>query len=204
LPEAYTAMGLSYFIWGKFEEASASVGKAIELDQDDFIAHWTLGRIQFSTGRSEQAVESFRHVIEIRPSFITAHSDLCQTLEGLGRTDEARAAAQRLVEMMPNYLLQNPDDSRARIVYAHMLITLGKTEIATKEAKAAIESAPGDSVMLYNAACLYAKLGETRRAIDTLRQGIEAGVTNFQWMKHDPDLNSLRADPEFIELTVGK
>jgi adenylate cyclase len=204
LPEAYTAMGLSYFIWGKFDEASASVGKAIELDPDDFIAHWTLGRIQFSTGRSEQAVESFRHVIEIRPSFITAHSDLCQTLEGLGRGGEAKSAAQRLVEMMPNYLLQNPDDSRARIVYAHMLITLENPEIAIREAKAAIDSAPGDSVMLYNAACLYAKLGETRRALDTLRQGIEAGVTNFQWMKHDPDLNSLRAEPEFIEMTVGK
>lgn len=204
LPEAYTAMGLSYFIWGKFDEASASVGKAIELDPDDFIAHWTLGRIQFSTGRSEQAVISFRHVIEIRPTFITAHSDLCQTLEGLGRTDESIVAAQRLVDMMPNYLLQNPDDSRARIVYAHMLFSIGKAEVAVVEAQAAIESAPGDSVMMYNAACLYAKLGETRRAVDTLRQGIDAGVTNFQWMKHDPDLNSLRADPEFIELTVGK
>ncbi len=204
LPEAYTAMGLSYFIWGKFEEASASVGKAIELDPDDFIAHWTLGRIQFSTGRSEQAVESFRHVIEIRPTFITAHSDLCQTLEGLGRSQEAKNAAQRLVEMMPTYLLQNPDDSRARIVYAHMLISVGKAEVAVIEAKAAIDSAPGDSVMLYNAACLYAKLKETRRAVDTLRQAIDAGVTNFQWMKHDPDLNSLRDDPEFIELTVGK
>jgi adenylate cyclase len=204
LPEAYTAMGLSYFIWGKFDEASASVGKAIELDPDDFIAHWTLGRIQFSTGRAEQAVSSFQHVIEIRPSFITAHSDLCQTLEGLGRSEEAKAAAKRLVEMMPNYLLQNPDDSRARIVYAHMLITLGKVDVAVAEAQAAIESAPGDSVMLYNAACLYAKLNETRRALDTLRQAISAGVTNFQWMKHDPDLNSLRAEPEFIELTVGK
>ncbi len=204
LPEAYTAMGLSYFIWGKFDEASASVGKAIELDPDDFIAHWTLGRIQFSTGRSEQAVTSFRHVIEIRPTFITAHSDLCQTLEGLGRSEEAKGAAQRLIDMMPNYLLQNPDDSRARIVYAHMLLTTGKTQVAIIEAQAAIESAPGDSVMLYNAACLYGKLGETRRALDTLRQAINAGVTNFQWMKHDPDLNSLRDDAEFIELTVGK
>jgi len=45
---------------------------------------------------------------------------------------------------------------------------------------------PGDSVMLYNGACLYSRLGETRRAIDTLRQAVAAGVTNFGWMKHDP------------------
>jgi len=42
LPEAYTAMGLSYFVWGKLEEASASSRKAVELDPDDFVAHWTL------------------------------------------------------------------------------------------------------------------------------------------------------------------
>ena len=47
LPEAYAAMGLSYFIWGKFDEAAASGRKAIELDPDNFIAYWTLGRIQF-------------------------------------------------------------------------------------------------------------------------------------------------------------
>ena len=204
LPEAYTAMGLSYFVWGKFEEASASVAKAIELDPDDFIAHWTLGRIQFSTGRSELAVASFEHVLEIRPTFITAYSDLSQTLEGLGRTEEAKSAARRLVEMSPNYLLQNPDDSRARMIYAHMLCTIGKPDIGMVEAQAAIEAAPGDSVMLYNAACLYGKLGEVRRAVDTLRQAIDAGVRNFPWMKHDPDLNSLRDDPEFIALTDGK
>ena len=54
LPEAYTAMGLSYFIWGKFDEAAASVRKAIELDPDDFVAHWTLGRIHFSDRRARQ------------------------------------------------------------------------------------------------------------------------------------------------------
>ena len=65
LPEAYAAMGLSYFIWGKFDEASASSRKAIELDPDDFIAFWTLGRIHFTNGELEQALAPFRRVIEI-------------------------------------------------------------------------------------------------------------------------------------------
>ena len=58
LAEAYTAMGLSYFISGKFEEASASSRKAIELDPDDFIAHWTLGRIHFTDRRIRAGVRS--------------------------------------------------------------------------------------------------------------------------------------------------
>lgn len=204
LPEAYTAMGLSYLIWGKFDEALASVSKAIELDPDDFIACWTLGRVQFSTGKSADAVANFQRVVEIRPTFYTGHSDLCQTLEGLGRHEEAKAAAERMVEMMPTYLLQNPDDARGRMVYAHMLCSIGQTEQGKIEAQAAIDAAPDDSVMAYNAACLYGKLGETRRALDTLRQAIDAGVKNFDWMRHDPDLNSLREIPEFIAMTEGK
>ena len=201
LPEAYTAMGLSYFIWGKFEEATASVGKAIELDADDYIAHWTLGRIHFSSGKLEQAVVNFQRVIDIQPAFYVGHEDLKQTYERLGRKEEARAIVERQLVYMPNYLLQNPDDSRARIFYAHDLIAVGKIAEAVREGQAAIESSPGDSVMLYNGACLYAKLGEIRRAVDTLRLAIDAGVRNFGWMKADPDLDSLRGDPEFIVLT---
>jgi hypothetical protein len=57
--------------------------------------------------------------------------------------------------------------------------------------------------MLYNGACLYSRLGETRRAVATLREAIAAGVTNYAWMKHDPDFDPIRNDPEFIELMQG-
>ena len=203
LPEAYTAMGLSYFIWGKFEEAAASVRKAIELDPDDFVAHWTLGRIHFSTGELEQAIPHFQRVIELQPAFYVAYSDYGQTLLGLGRKADADECARKVLDLMPNYLLQNPDDSRARMFYAVTLCDVGDREGAIREGASAIEASPGDSVMLYNAACLYARLGETRRAVDTLRQAIEAGVRNFAWMKNDPDLDSLRDDPEFQALTSG-
>ncbi len=203
LSEAYTAMGLSYFIWGKFDEAAASVKKAIELDADDFVAQWTLGRIHFSTGQLEQAIEHFKRVIELQPAFYVGYSDLGQSLLGLGRPDEAMTVARTVLAMMPNYLLQNPDDSRARMFYAVTLCDVGQPDAALREGQAAIDASPGDSVMLYNAACLYARLGETRRAVATLRQAIDAGVRNFAWMKHDPDFNSLRDDPEFIELTAS-
>jgi len=200
LPDAYAAMGLSYFIWGKFDEAAASGTKAIELDPDNFIAYWTLGRIQFSTGHFAEAIGLFQRVIDIKPGFYMAHADLAQTYHSLGRAAEAEAASRRLLEMMPNYLLQNPDDSRARMFYAHALLKAGQKERAITESAAALELSPGDSLMIYNGACLYAQLGETRRAVATLREAVAAGVVNFSWMKHDPDLDPLRNDPEFLEL----
>ena len=55
-------------------------------------------------------------------------------------------------------------------------------------------------MMLYNCACLYSRLVETQRAVETLRQAMSGGYENFGWMKHDPDLDALREGPEFIEL----
>jgi adenylate cyclase len=203
LSEAYTAMGLSYFHWGKFDEAAASVKKAIELDPDDFIAYWTLGRIHYSTGLLQEALGFFRRVIELKPSFYVAYNDLKQTLLGLGRTQEAEEAYRRVLDLMPNYLLQNPDDSRARMFYAITLCDAGRPEDAIREGTAAIDSSPGDSVMLYNGACLYARLGDPKRAIATLHQAVSAGVVNFGWMKQDPDLDTLREEPAFMELMKG-
>jgi len=204
LPEAYAAMGLSYFIWGKFEEASASSRKAIELDPDDFIAYWTLGRIHFSNGELEESLDLFRRVIDIKPGFYAAYADLAQTCEGLGRKAEADVASEQLLALLPNYLLQNPDDSRARMYYAITLAERGRKEEAIREGAAALELSPGDPMMLYNCACLYARLGETERAVDTLRQAMSGGYENFGWMKHDPDLDSLRDDPGFIVLMQGR
>lgn len=203
LPEAYTAMGLSYFIWGKFDEAAESGQKAIELDPDDFIAYWTLGRIQYSTGKMEDALELFQRVIDIQPNFYVAYNDLKQALLKLGRSEEAEAASERALALMPNYLLRNPDDSRARMFYAITLCDVGRRDQAIREGTAAIDSSPGDSVMLYNGACLYARLGDSKRAIDTLKQAVAAGVANYGWMKQDPDLDTLRQDPEFIALLEG-
>jgi len=200
LSEAYRAMGLSYFLWGKLNQATASCTKAIEIDPDDFIAHWTLGRIYFTEGKLEQALELFRRVAEIKPSFYAGHLDVAQTCLGLGLTAEADVAYRRLLEIMPNYLLQNPDDSRARLIYANQLGRAGRREDAIREGTKALTLTPGDPHMLYNAACMYASLGESSRAIDTLRQAVEAGYTNVGWMQNDPDLIPLRDEPAYVDL----
>ncbi len=197
LPEAYRAMGLSYFLWGKLNEATASCTKAVEIDPDDFIAHWTLGRIYFTEGKLEQARDLFRRVIEIKPSFYAGHLDMAQSCAGLDLAEEAEAAYRKLLVILPNYLLQNPDDARARLIYASQLGRVGRREDAIREGTKALVLSPGDPVMLYNAACMYVRIGDQERAIDSLRHAVAAGYTNFGWMQNDPTLVSLHGHPEF-------
>lgn len=204
LPEAYAAMGLSYFIWDRLEEASASSRKAIELNPDDFVAHWTCGRIHFSNGEFEPAYELFRRVIELKPTFFTGYLDLAMTCEKLGRQNESRAARDRVLELLPNYLLQNPDDSRARVIYAVTLAEAQHRTEAVSQTSKALELSPDDPLILYNCACVYSRLGETDRALVALRQSIEKGHASFGWMRNDPDLATLHDHPEFLALTNPK
>jgi len=47
-------------------------------------------------------------------------------------------------------------------------------------------------------------LGEVRMAVDALRHSVAAGLEDYEWMKRDPDLESIRGDKEFVALLEGK
>jgi tetratricopeptide (TPR) repeat protein len=145
---------------GKFEEAGAWARKAIELDPDDFIAYWTLGRIHFTNGEFQLTYDAYQRVIKLKPEFVNGYSDLRMTRQRLGREQDAALARRELLERMPNYLLQNPDDARQRMFYATVLAEIGRNDEAPREGAQAQELRLNDPLMLYNAGCVYSRLGE--------------------------------------------
>jgi tetratricopeptide (TPR) repeat protein len=204
LPEAYAAMGFSYFIWNKYEEAAESSKKAIELDPEDFVAYWILGRIYYSNKELEEALPLFLKVLELKPSFYVAYPDLKIVYHGLKREKEALKMLGKVLEVLPNYLLQCPDDARARMIFSINLAEAGRREEALREGNLALEMSPGDPLMLYNGACLYSQLGEIKLSIKTLQNAIATGHSNFNWIKNDSDLDPIRSDPEYIEIMKGR
>ena len=59
---------------------------------------------------------------------------------------------------------------------------------------------PKDPVIHYNLACSYALVGGKKEAMTVLRQAIELGYRDFNFIKKDKDLKSLHQDPEFQAL----
>ena len=204
LSEAYSALGLVYLYKKSNDEALESSRKAIELNPNNHIAYWILGRTYVTTDRTKEAVDSFQKVIELNPDFYAAYSDLVLGLERSGDKDKHTEALHAAMEMFPRYLSLHPDDARAHMHFAIMLVRSGRTEEAKPKAERAIELSPNDPLMFYNAACFYANVGDTSLALRTLKNAVSSGYEFYEWIKRDPDLDSIRNEPEYIEMMKGK
>ena len=59
---------------------------------------------------------------------------------------------------------------------------------------------PGTAGTLYNLACLQALSGDREQALSWLRQSVDAGLAQGDWMAQDTDLELLHGTPEFEQL----
>ncbi len=63
-----------------------------------------------------------------------------------------------------------------------------------------LQETPDDAVLLYDYACVLALTGSPKAAIRHLKRAFELDRTLISFAKDDPDLQSLRNDPEFQQL----
>lgn len=202
--EAYAALALAYFSKKSIQEAEAAARKAIDLGPNIFTGYWVLARICHVLNRDLESVSLLKKTIELNPDFHTAYGELRMAYERLGEKENMEAIIQTMLEVFPVYLSKHPDDARSHVHYAIQLATHGKTDEALEQTKKAIELSPDDPLMFYNAACVYARLGQKESAVETLRKSVVAGLEDYEWIKTDPDFDSIRNEPGYIELMKGK
>ncbi len=202
--EAYSALGLVYYNKNLLNEALIAVQKAIAFDPDNFFAYWIRGRLYRMKDRDEEAVIDFNKVLELNRDFHSAYGDLQMSYEKLNDKEKLEETIQRAVLFYPDYLLHKPEDARAHQFYAFTLERLGRRKEALEEMRRGIEINPNDLIIVYNAACFYALIGDKAASIENLKNAIKNGFGNFEYIKHDPDFYSLKDDPDFMELLQGK
>jgi adenylate cyclase len=197
LAEAHVAIGQAFAIQRQFKDAATEFEKAIELDPTSYDAYYFYARSSFEAGDLDKAVGMFEKAHRSRSEDYQAIALRALALHELGRADEAREADQQAVGSINKYLEINPNEARAYSLGANSLARLGKRDHSRQWSDQAVALAPNDPVILYNAACNLAQLGNPDRALDELEHSIEAGVAVGDWIKHDPDFQRLRDHPRF-------
>jgi len=96
------------------------------------------------------------------------------------------------------------DDPNIRIAWYRLgtaYHTIGQYENAIEAYKHI--SAYGNPTVLYNLACAYSKAGKTEEALNTLREAVEKGFSQYNFMKKDPDLDNIRKDSRFKDILAS-
>jgi adenylate cyclase len=202
--EAYSALGLVYYNKNLLNEALTAVQKAISFDYNNFFAYWIRGRLFRLMDRDPEAILDFNQVLDINGDFHSAFGDLQMSYEKLEDKENLHNTLKRAELFYPTYLLRNPDDARAHQFYAFTLKRLGRLDEAKEEMQKGIKLNPKDLIIIYNAACFYALIDDKKKAIKNLKKAIDNGYGNYEYIKHDPDFDSLRNEPDFMALIKGK
>ena len=85
----------------KYEAATRTLMRAIELAHDYGEAHHELGLVHFELGRFEDAADCFQLAVHFSPQHAAAHRDLGAAFIRLGRGAAAQSACRRALELEP-------------------------------------------------------------------------------------------------------
>jgi TolB-like protein/Tfp pilus assembly protein PilF len=177
----------------RFDEAIAEAKKAVHLEPLSAEFNTFLGLVYFYARRYDEAAQQLNRTIEFEPRFWWAHTYLARIEEKKGRLPVAIARlenARHLEGATPEVL------SALGRLYA----LAGKNEEAKKIISQLQEQATRRWVAGYDIAVIYAALGKKDQAFHFLDKEYAEGFWYLNFLKVDPELDSLRSDPRFSEL----
>jgi len=201
LAEAHASRASALSLTHQYEQAATEFEKAIELDPNSFETHYLYARASFTQGNVERAAALFERASEIKPDDYQSVCLLIQIYRSLGREEDAKEAAGKGVKLAERELALHAEDPRPAHLGIAALLELGENDRAREWMSRALAIDPDDPLAQYNLACGYTKLGDLDAAFDLLEKSIpRSGPEQWQWFKHDSDLDPLRKHPRYQKI----
>jgi adenylate cyclase len=198
--EAHASRGLALFINKRAAEAEQYFETAILISANAFEPYFLYGSCSSSQGNYLKATRLYIRAAEISPNDYLPMIYLAQAYSDMGRKDEEMQIRRRATVLIQQALDVNPHDARARYMGAANFATMGDRAKAIEWADLALRSSSDEPMVYYNAACTFAVLDESERALELLERAMELGWGDRTWMESDSDLKSLRTNPRFRAL----
>jgi tetratricopeptide (TPR) repeat protein/tRNA A-37 threonylcarbamoyl transferase component Bud32 len=187
---------------GQLELQSGDPGRALELYRTlvrrspGFAEISNLGLAELLAGRYAEAAEAFERVAAEKPRNPFVALNLADTYLLMGRRAEAEALYRKVLALIAQD--GNAAGTQFLTVKAQALAHLGRGLEAVTALREALRLAPESGAPAFEAAVVYALLGEETSAIASsetaLRNGCGASWFSLPWF------NGLRANPQFQQV----
>ena len=190
------ARGAALLKDGKVEEAVAELQKAADAAPTSAVIQSNLAYAYDRQGRTEEAVAAYRKALELDPKNTIVRNNLANLYSKQGLYEDAAREYEDLVQ-------RDPGNTTAKANLDAMV----KNKTVLQERKEQVSSAlqgadskPKDPQAAYNAARVYARLGDADQALTWLNKALDLGYDQFDYLSLDPSLVNLKKDPRFLKL----
>jgi len=190
------ARGAALLKDGKFDEAVAELEKAAQAAPTSAVVQSNLAYAYDRQGKTEEAVAAYRKALELDPKNTIVRNNLANLYSKQGLYEDAAREYEDLVQ-------RDPGNTAAKANLDAMV----KNKTVLQERKEQVSSAlqgadskPKDPQAAYNAARVYARLGDADQALTWLNKALDLGYDQFDYLSLDPSLVNLKKDPRFLKL----
>jgi TolB-like protein/Tfp pilus assembly protein PilF len=178
---------------GRHNEAYAEIERARQISPQSAVIATAVANVLFLAGKFDEAVVQCRKSLELDPGAVAAHTILRWAYELKNMHPEAMAA----FEQERSFAGDTPTTHAKR---AHVLAATGKREEAQEILDEIIAKRNQNWVTAYEIAIIYTWLGDFDNAFRWLAQAEREHAVGFTFVRVDPHLTKLRADPRFADL----
>jgi tetratricopeptide (TPR) repeat protein len=200
LAEAHTSLGLAISLKKQYDVAEQQFESAIRLNPRLFEAHYFYGRMCFAQGKFEKAAQLYEEAVNVRPEDYQVPLLLASVYRSLHNEEKYTETNRSGLQKVERHLELHPRDARALYLGGGALLALGDIERGEQWIEQALHINPDGTDTLYNSACFYALAGKPEKAIDCLEGALDHGFAHKEWVEHDSDLDTIRANPRYQEL----
>jgi Flp pilus assembly protein TadD len=223
-------MKVTWFQAGYWKNSIRLYQRAVEVTENNDVAHNNLGAAYFNAGRRDKAIFHFIRALQIMPGLAAAHDNLNKALAARGDAKAAIAEINRLIEIYPataglKYNLGNlyrrtgqidnaveaytralsdrPDFIQAINNLAAIYVSKADYSRAIPLLEKILEHEPKAFDASYMLASIYARLNNVQDAERWLRRAVDSGFANWKLLESDPGFDNIRKSAYYAEL-IGK
>lgn len=201
--QGYTGLTLAYhmdIIYGVPGARESAPGKmlatakrAVDLDDEDAMAHLALAFALHRTNQYDQAILEARKAVNLNPSDPMAHIELGSTLDFTGSCEAGIAAFNVALSLVPPHSMRHLFQCRVALGYLHA----GEFESAISWARSALSAGPAHPSAYVTLAASLAHMGRIAEAKNAFAAG-EAVQAGFIEKWHEWPLYSLEDQKQLV------
>ena len=150
---------------GYWKDSETLFRHALEVTENNHIAHNNLGTALDKKGQIDEAISQFQEAIRLKPDYAEAHNNLGIALDKKGQTDEAISQFQEAIRLKPDY-------AEAHNNLGNALDKKGQSDEAISQFQEAIRLKPDDASAYYNLGTALDKKGQSDEAISQFQEAI--------------------------------